>query len=164
MKTDIGEYIVGAYLKIINGCDFIDYNVRPPCGGREGLSELDIVGLDFKKKIAYLCEVTTHIWGVLYTDNKTTLEKIKQKYGRQQKYADKYLSDFHKKQYMFWAPVVPKGKLLQELRKIEGLHLVVNEDYAQRIDELKEKAKELSHDTGNPFFRTLQILEHLRRK
>lgn len=164
MKTDIGEYIVGAYLKIIKGCNFIDYNVRPPVGGLEGLSEIDVVALDFKNKVAYLCEVTTHIWGVLYTDNKTTFKKIKQKYGRQQKYADKYLSDFHKKQYMFWAPVVPKGKLLQELHKIEGLHLVVNEDYAQCIDELKEKARELSHDTGNPFFRMLQILENLRRK
>ena len=30
MLTDIGEFIVGAYLQLIEECDFIDYNVRPP--------------------------------------------------------------------------------------------------------------------------------------
>ena len=59
IKTDIGEYIVGAYLKITKKCDFVDYNVRPPGGGLEGLNELDVVELDFKNEIAYLCEVTT---------------------------------------------------------------------------------------------------------
>ncbi len=83
IKTEIGEYIVGAYLKIIIKCDFVDYNVRPPVGGLEGLNELDVVGLDFKNKTAYLCEVTTHITGFLYKDNKTTIEKIKKKYKRQ---------------------------------------------------------------------------------
>jgi len=52
MKTDVGEYIVGAYLKIIEECDVIDYNVRVPGGGLEGLNELDVVGLDFKNQTA----------------------------------------------------------------------------------------------------------------
>ena len=163
MKTDIGEYIVGAYLKIIKECDFVDYNVRPPGGGLEGLNELDVVGLDFKNKIAYLCEVTTHIRGVLYNDKRTTVERIKTKYGRQKKYADKYLSDFPNRYFMFWSPVVPKGYITRELEKVNGLELVINEKYAQGIDELREKAKELTNDAGNPFFRMLQILEHLRR-
>jgi len=30
------------------------------------------------------------------------------------------------------------------------------------MDELRLKAKELTNDVGNPFFRMLQILEHLR--
>ena len=83
IKTDIGEYIVGAHLKIIKKCDFVDYNVRSPVGGLEGLNELDVVGLDFKNKTAYLCEVTTHIRGVLYKDNITTVKKINIKYERQ---------------------------------------------------------------------------------
>ncbi len=33
MFTYIGEFIVGAYLQLIEECDFIDYNVRPPGGG-----------------------------------------------------------------------------------------------------------------------------------
>jgi len=162
IKTDIGEYIVGAYLKIIEECGFIDYNVRPPGGGLKGLNELDVVGLDFKNKIAYLCEVTTHITGLLYKDNKTTIEKIKKKYKRQKEYANKYLSDFPKRYFMFWSPVVPKGYVTKELEKIDGLELVINKKYAQCIDELRLKAKELTNDVGNPFFRILQILEHLR--
>ena len=163
MKTDIGEYIVGAYLKIIKECDFVDYNVRPPGGGLEGLNELDVVGLDFKNKIAYLCEATTHIRGVLYNDNRTTVERIKTKYERQKEYASNYLLDFPNRCFMFCSPVVPKGYITSELGKIGGLELVINEKYAQYIDELRKKAKELTHDVGNPFFRMLQILEHLRR-
>ncbi|MBN2395747.1 MAG: hypothetical protein JXC36_04700 [Candidatus Atribacteria bacterium] len=37
IKTDIGEYIVGAYLKVIEKCDFIDYNARPPVAVLESL-------------------------------------------------------------------------------------------------------------------------------
>ena len=164
IKTDIGEYVVGAYLKIIKKCDIVDYNVRPPGGGLEGLNELDVVGLDFKNKTACLCEVTTHIRGVLYKDNITTVNKINIKYERQKEYANKYLSSFPKRYFMFWSPVVPKGYITEELEKIDGLDLIINNRYAQRIDELREKAKELTNDVGNPFFRMLQILEHLRRK
>ena len=45
MPTEMGEYLVGAYLKIIKECDFVDYNVRQPGGGLEGLNELDVIGL-----------------------------------------------------------------------------------------------------------------------
>ncbi len=117
------------------------------------------MGLDFKNKIVYLCEVTTHITGL----NRTTVEKIKKKYERQKEYASMYLPDFSKRYFMFWSPVVPNGYVTDELKKVDGLELIINERYAQCIDELKEKAKELTHDVGNPFFRVLQILEHLRR-
>lgn len=163
MKTEMGEYIVGAYLKIIKGCDFVDYNIRPLGGGLEGLNELDVVGLDFKNKTAYLCEVTTHIRGLLYGNNQKTVEKIKTKHEWQKKYADKHLSDFPDKWFMFWSPVVPVGYITTEFEKIDGMKFVINKEYAECIDELKEKAKELSNDVGNPFFRTLQILENLRR-
>ena len=162
MSTEIGEYAVGAYLKIIKGCDFVDYNVRRPGGGLAGLDELDVIGLDFKRKIAYLCEVTTHITGLLYKDNATTVEKVKQKYGKQRKYAKDHLKDFPSRHFMFWSPVVPKGYITQHLKKIDGLELIINEEYATRITELRQRAREMANDTGNPFFRVLQILEHLR--
>lgn len=28
--TEMGEYVVGAYLKLVEGCDVVDYNVRMP--------------------------------------------------------------------------------------------------------------------------------------
>ena len=163
MATDIGEYIVGAYLKIIRGCDFVDYNVRSPGGGLQGLNELDVVGLNFSKKLAYLCEVTTHIRGLLIKDKRTTVETTRMKYEKQKEYATKHLPGFPKRHFMFWSPVVPKGYITEGLEKIEGLELCINAKYAQCIDELKQKAGELTNDVGNPFFRMLQILEHLRR-
>ncbi len=61
MLTDIGEYIVGAYLKLKLDCDVVDYNVLPPGGKLAGLEEIDVVGFDHERHKAYLCEVTTHI-------------------------------------------------------------------------------------------------------
>ncbi|MEO0074488.1 MAG: hypothetical protein ABIK31_00050 [candidate division WOR-3 bacterium] len=118
MKTDIGEYIVGAYLKIIKKCDFVDYNVRPPGGGVKGLDEIDVIGLDFRNKIAYLCEVTTHIRGVLYNNNKTTVDKIKRKHKKQIEYARKHLAYFQNHIFMFWSPVVPEGYITQTSIKL----------------------------------------------
>jgi len=162
MKTEIGEYIIGAYLKLVKGCNFVDYNVRPPGGGLEGLGELDVIGLNIEKKIVYLCEVTTHIRGLSYGSNRDTIEVIKKKYKRQKKYAEKYLEEYHEKHYMFWSPVVPKGYLTEGLAEIGGLEIIINNGYTKCVDELKKLAKIKSNDEGNPFFRTLQILEHLR--
>ncbi len=162
MLTEIGEYIVGAYLKLKLDCDFVDYNVRPPGGGLRGLEELDVLGLDLEKNIAYLCEVTTHIRGLLYKDNKTTVERIRKKHKRQKWYAQKYLSHFDKVRYMFWSPRVPKGYVTENLAKIRELELVVNGEYKERIEELRHLAKSTTHDARNPFFRMLQIMEHLQ--
>jgi len=163
MKTEIGEYIVGAYLKVIKNCDFIDYNVRPPGGGMEGLGEMDVVGFNFKTKTAYICEVTTHILGLNYGDYQKTIKRVKEKHQRQKEYVKKYLEDFHEIHFMFWSPIVPEGSLTNELKQMEKLELVVNKEYTKCIDELKEKAKKIASDIGNPFFRSLQILERLRR-
>lgn len=70
MLTDIGEYFVGAYLQLCEECDVVDYNVRPPGGGLAGLGELDVLGFNFKTDSVFLCEVTTHIRGLLYKNNK----------------------------------------------------------------------------------------------
>lgn len=162
MNTEMGEYIVGAYLKLIKKCDFVDYNVRRPNGGLAGLNEIDLIGLDFKNKQAYLCEVTTHLDGVLYGSNRqATGNKIQKKYNNLKSYAKDYLSEYEP-QFMFWSPRVSAG-LVDELKRVKGLNLVINKDYTDCVDELKKKAKETKSDTNNPAFRVLQILEHLRR-
>ncbi len=161
MLTDVGEYIVGAYLQLILGCDVIDYNVRPPGGGLEGLEEMDVIGLNLKLHRAYLCEVTTHIRGVLYKDNRTTVERITKKHERQKRYGSKYLENF-KCDYMFWSPVVPVGYITANLSKLKDLQLVINGDYKQRVQKLRKLAAETTHDVRNPVFRVLQIMEHMR--
>jgi len=161
MLTDIGEYFVGAYLQLKLECDVIDYNVRPPGGGLEGLEEMDVIGLDLKSHRAYLCEVTTHIRGLLYVDNRTTVDRIIKKHERQKRYGVKFLKNFQC-QYMFWSPVVPVGYITASLSQLPDLELVINGEYTRRIDELRVLARETTHDARNPVFRVLQILEHMR--
>src|SRR5437870_8014730 len=140
MLTDIGEYIVGAYLRLELDCDFVDYNVRRPGGGLQGLEELDVLGLDFRHMRAYLCEVTTHIGGLLYRDNPTTIERIRTKYERQRRYAEDYLPQFTEIHFMFWSPVVPRGYLTDHLQQIDGLELIINGAYKWRMQQLREIA------------------------
>ncbi|TKJ42364.1 hypothetical protein CEE37_01405 [candidate division LCP-89 bacterium B3_LCP] len=158
MTTEIGEYIVGAYLQLIKDCDVVDYNVRPPERGLKGLNEFDVLGFNFKENIVYLCEVKTHITGLHYKH----CEKIKSKYNSQREYARKYLNTFDEHIYMFWSPVVPEGRLTKELRNIRGLELKINDIYTNCINQLAQVAKSRNIDIGNPFFRSLQIIQHLR--
>ncbi len=162
MPTEIGEYLVGAYLKLIEGCDFVDYNVRTPGGGLAGLNELDVVGLHFATETVYLCEVTTHVDGLLYGSNAKSVETIDKKYQKQRAYAGQYLANFKYHRFMFWSPVVPRGYLTTHLAQIEGLELIINGDYKRRVQMLLDKARREKQRTGNPVFRTFQILGALR--
>lgn len=162
MNTEMGEYIVGACLKLLKECDFIDYNVRRPGGHMAGLNEIDVIGLDFKSKTAYLCEVATHLEGLNYGSSaQSTVERINKKYHKLREYATDRLLDFPNRHFMFWSPVV-RGSVESELRKVKGLELVINKDYATYIRELQDRARNESHQTGNPAFRVFQILGHLR--
>ncbi|MFC4103238.1 hypothetical protein [Paenibacillus xanthanilyticus] len=162
MKTEMGELIVGAYLKQIEECDFVEYNVRTRGGGLKGLNELDVVGLNFVTNTAYLCEVTTHLLGALYVDNRSTVEKIKTKHENQKYYALNYLTSFQNIRYMFWSPYVPVGYITKGLAEVTDLELIINKEYTNRINEMRLLAKKTTNDTGNDFFRALQILEHLK--
>lgn len=160
MATEMGEYIVGAYLKLVLECDVVDYNTRPPGGGLKGLGELDVIGFSFAKRRSYLCEVTTHLDGLLIGQNAgATIKKLADKHERQRAYADQYLSDFEH-HFMFWSPVVRAG-LVPPLKQI-GFELFINDQYAAAIGQLREKARASTADANNPAFRVLQILEHLR--
>ena len=161
---NIGELIVGAYLQEIEGCDFVIYNTRLPGGGQDGLRELDVVGLKLKDKVAYLCEVTTHIGGMGYQGgNPGAVKKIKEKHASQKKYAAENLEGFQHR-FMFWSPYVPVGYITEHLEKIESLELVINVEYTARIEKLQAKAKATKHQTSNAAFRMLQILAHLRQE
>lgn len=160
--TEVGEFVVGAFLKLECGCDVVDYNVRPSGGGMNGLGELDVVGYDFRNGRAFLCEVTTHIGGLLIGTNQQTIKKIREKHERQKAYASAFLGRFDEIRYQFWSPCVPKGFLTERLAEIEGLELVINGKYKAAVEALRKRARVEKHDAVNPFFRTLQILEAMR--
>jgi hypothetical protein len=163
MSTEMGEYVVGAYLRLVLKCDLVIYNVKPPEGGLAGLAEIDVVGLNSLEHAAYLCEVTTHLGGIQYVKNyERTAEKIATKFRTLQKYAANYLHEYRTIKYIFWSPCVPKGRLLDMLYLNKGLEIVINQEYKTRIDRLRKEARLTTRDIGNPFFRALQILEHTR--
>src|SRR5271170_5912285 len=117
MATEMGEYLVGAYLKFELGCNVVDYNARPPGGELQGLAELDAVGLDFDNRRAYLCEVTTHLDGLHIGESAAaTIATITNKHKRQRDYAEQHLKDFCPR-FMFWSPVVRTG-IVEQLKKI----------------------------------------------
>jgi hypothetical protein len=162
--VEVGEYIVGAFLKLEFNCDVVDYNVRVPGGGREGLNEIDVVGYSLTNREAYLCEVATHIRGLGYGNYKESAERIERKFRHQRAYAGKLQKAFDCNViYEFWSPNVPKGCVV-ELKKIKGLQLIINGGYKKRIDALRIRAQNDTHDTGNPFFRILQILESVNAR
>ncbi len=71
------------------------------------------MGFNFKTDSVFLCEVTTHIRGLLYKNNKETVERIAKKHQRQKEYAEKFLNNFETVFYQFWSPVVPKGYITE---------------------------------------------------
>jgi hypothetical protein len=77
--------------------------------------------------------------------------------------AHKNLKDFTQHNFMLWSPRVTNRKKLNELAEIKTLELVINENYTMKIDELIIYAKENAGDTNNPFMRSLQLLEALKR-
>jgi hypothetical protein len=155
VPTEAGEYIVGAYLQHVQDCGIVLYNVRNPGGGLAGLNELDVIGLNLPKKHAFLCEVTTHLHGM----RPQVLDKMPAKHAQQQKYATEHLDGFAIR-YMLWSPIVTPRQA-ERLREV-GFEVVVNQDFADAVGKLRAIAKSTKHDTGNPFMRTLQILEHLK--
>lgn len=162
MNTEMGEYAVGAWLKIIKGCDYVDYNVRKTGGGLEGLNEIDVIGFNMKTQEVYLCEVITHLGGTLYNTYDDTIRKVEKKFKNLQKYANENFDNFNIIKFMLWAPIVPEGKLTEAFKKIDNLDFIINKEYTNCINQLREAAKKEKHDTGNPFFRALQILESLK--
>ncbi|WP_211109642.1 hypothetical protein [Azospirillum oleiclasticum] len=142
----------------------MDYNVRPPGGGLEGLGELDVVGYDFRNGRAFLCEVTTHIKGLQIGTYESTVRKITEKHARQRAYAASHLQRFDEIRFQFWSPRVPKGYLTERLSRIDGLELVINGQYRECVERLRLRAKVETQDAVNPFFRVLQILEAMQKE
>lgn len=165
MPNEIGELLVGAYLKVITGCELVSYNVRPLGGGQH---EIDVIGLHFNPMTAYLCEVSTHLSGLLYGNgNAATLQRIRQKVEYMNRYASKNLPTTFQHTVMFWAPYVPQGALTAGLQALADelgfLDLVINGTYATWINSLLvEAAQQPPAATENDAFRLLQLLQHLR--
>ena len=157
MQTEIGEYIVGAYLKYLLNCDVVDYNVRDPNGGLIGLNEIDVIGLRFSDKTAFICEVTTHTSksGI----NKKAELKMLNKFTVNRNYSIKNLKKFNSI-FMLWSPKINSATLNRIMTQLDKFKIeyFVNQKYLEALVELNNFSKVNKKDTSNPFIRFLQIL------
>ncbi len=99
-----GEEIVGEYLKYFLGCDFVEYNLYTP----DVQGEIDVVGLNPKNKIVYICEVATHlVTGLQYVKERQpdNVDRFTKKFRKNIEYANKYF-DGYEKHFMLWSPIV----------------------------------------------------------
>ena len=65
--------------------------------------------MNFKTDTVFICEVTTHLNGLLYGQGEwELLQKIQDKHQRQQEYANEFLEQFKNKRFMLWSTRVPK--------------------------------------------------------
>lgn len=153
---DIGESLVGSYMRQVRGCQSVAFNTFI---GKQ--AEIDVIGVrnsDAGVEV-WVAEVAVHLEGLNYGGYPTTATKIRTKIDAARHYA----SDVYKGAtitYEFWSPVVPSG-LVAMIEDVD-IHLVANADFTARVNELAHRAKAHTAHTGDDAYRFLQLLTHLR--
>ena len=180
-----GEQLVGAYLRVVEECDLVTYNQRSAERGDQ--TELDVLGVKSTPEGQRIlaCEVVTHLDGQLYSGTPSTdewaaygnasyqysLERISEKFERVVDYLEVVFEDLSLAEVQLWSPYVSEGHqtegLAEVVERAEARHepsvrLVINDDYTERIEALRDAASESSKDYGETGFRYLQILEGMR--
>lgn len=156
---DIGEDLVGAYLRQVAQWDLIAFNTRTG----KGQGEIDVIGVRLARggpSQVWFCEASTHTSGLggyggdpvkkLTTKLRSVRDHAKDVFPGVQHHVE------------FWSPRVRPGVLpgLEALREEDGVTLVVNDVYATRVGELVGAARTTSSYSDHPSFRMLQILTH----
>lgn len=176
--VEIGEELVGAWLSMCEGCDFVTYSQRHPTGQ----GEIDVLAFKMAEKRAYLCQVTTHLGGMLYggKDKQSepdkpgrsydgTVSKIRDKWSRDIRYVEECLDGFET-ELMLWTLKASDEHVVQPLTALAAtlmqqhpvtISIIANAEYARRVRQLEAKAKRTTKETGNSAFRVLQILARL---
>lgn len=187
IQTQLGELIVGAYLRVINDCELVSYNQRSKEAGRQ--MEVDVLGVKSSngEQTVYACEVVTHIRGSLYSGSPNeegwwskygnesyqhSLERIFHKFEEDHDLVTEVFDDAEEYKLQFWSPYVSEGHLTEGLEEMkqqferkydERIDLVINGKYAKRVHELRDRASETKKSYDEPAFRFFQILEHMRK-
>jgi hypothetical protein len=164
VAEDMGESIVGAYMRYVRKCDFVLFNSYLP----DEQGEIDVIGLRSSPACAYVAEVTTHLGGMTYGGPGGTIAKVGAKLDRAQKFATQLFPD-HERYFEIWSPRVAKGAVTQAFEDMEQsfpepgrLTFVINERYGDCLEQLIEVARTNERATSDPAFRLLQILCRVR--
>ena len=99
------------------------------------------------------------------------MERISEKFERIVDYLEVVFDDLSLAEIHLWSPYVSEGYqtdgLAEVVDRTESEHgisvqLVINDDYTDRIDTLRDTARSSSKDYSETGFRYLQILEGMR--
>lgn len=171
-----GEEIVGEYLKHFLNCDFVEYNLYTP----DVQGEIDVVGINPKHKIVYICEVATHlVTGLQYVKERhpDNVSRFTKKFRKNIQYANKYFEGYEK-HFMLWSPVVKnqgvgaKNNQTRDIEEIQknlrtefGVELepIVNQAYLSCLLQLREYAARETKELKSPILRLMQIEEKLTK-
>lgn len=157
---DIGESLVGAYYRSVVGCHSVTYNTFLP----DSQGEIDVIGLHIDQGVdVFAAEVAIHLDSLNYGGYEKTATKVLAKMRAARKFVDLVYDESHLT-LEFWSPVVPSGlvKRIEDIQEEVGFRLVANQDFTDRIRMLTEAARVHTKTTGEPAYRMLQILTHLR--
>ncbi|MDR0233136.1 MAG: hypothetical protein LBI82_13640 [Dysgonamonadaceae bacterium] len=173
---NLGEHLVGQYLRAVKNCDFVEYNLQT----KFVQGEIDVVGINSAKKQIYICEVATHLeTGLQYVKNRrpNNVERFQSKFTKNIEYAKRNFQEYEC-HYMLWSPIIripkkedTKNNQEQDLREIKvflkekfdvELELVYNQKYLNCIAELRKVARETTQEMSSPIMRFLQIEEKLK--
>jgi hypothetical protein len=172
---NIGEEICGEYLRNIIQCNFISYNVINP----DVQGEIDVVGIKLEENLIYLCEVATHTGGLQYVTNKRPddFNRFLHKFIKNIDYANKYFPNYNIK-LMLWSPIVKisgekaKYNTYKELSKLKDkilkdysldLALIINDEYNNSLNLLKDFAAKTSSMFTSNIMRVFQIEKYLEK-
>ncbi len=160
--TDLGESLVGAYMRHVEQCTIVLYNSF--FADQQG--EVDVVAVKpGEPRVVYLCEVTTHIGGMA----RNTVERVPAKLERLCEFAELTFPD-EEHHFQWWSPYEREGAATEAFDRLRGdweakgrsLEFINNDEYTRRVSQLVEHARNNSSTTNEPAYRMLQMLTRLR--
>lgn len=165
------EEFVGEYLRIVKECDFIKYNEKftvktEDSHKQKGMSEVDVIGINLKKRIIFVCEVSAQMEGIYDTyPAKLDYRNKNNKFAKNQRYIEEHFKDFEPKtvKHMFWCPIL-KEKQKEKFTLPNYVELIDGQKFLDKINELKEILAKSKKDYASPVIRFLQIFAHLEKK
>jgi Holliday junction resolvase-like predicted endonuclease len=171
---NVGEQLVSSYLRYVRGCEFTQTNLYTV----EAHGEIDVIGINLRKKKVYICEVAIHLTtGLKYVKDKRSnnIQKLTDKFSRDIEYATKYFSEYER-HFMLWSPIVKDsqgraqynqlGHLIAVKANIKEkygveLECIINEAFHSCLKELRRFAAAQTSELQCPLLRLLQIEELL---
>jgi hypothetical protein len=173
---NVGEEIVAAYLHYVKHCEFIQQNLYTP----DVQGEIDVVGINLKKKELYVCEVAVHLTtGLRYVKDRqpNNVQKLTDKFGKDIEYAKKYFHGY-KMNFMLWSPIVKysgeetKHDQMRDIEQIGSnirrkheveIDFKINDKFSECLADLKRCAAKETKESKSVILRYMQVEHYLNK-